>query len=156
MEKYLYLHYQESDVDDIHNADTTDYHTPLSPNAWKLLWFLSLWQSVFNILENALQYLLRFLKYILNLLAISLDIPSLKAVSEEMPLTMKTVFRMLDLENNDIVNYVVCPKCHSLHEYEECIITLSNGRKGPKRCHFVQYPNHPHPTRRMPCNTQLL
>ena len=121
------------------------------------MWFLFLWQSLFNISERALQYIIRFLKYFINLLANTLNNEQLKKASNELPLTTKTAMKLLGLDaGNDILQYVVCPKCQSIYEYDDCVITLRNGSKVSKLCHFVRYPTHPHQSKREPCNTPLL
>ena len=51
--------------------------------------------------------------------------------------------------------YVVCPKCYTLYKLEECIIRQRNGTDESAKCSFVQYPNHPHVSRRERCNAIL-
>ena len=112
-----------------------------------------MWQSVCNISERALQYLIPFLKYFLDLLGTLFDNYQLKEASKEIPLTTKTAIKLLGLCEDGIIQYVVCPTCHSIYEYEDCLTTLTNGDKASKLCCFVKYPNHTQPSRRGPCNT---
>ena len=109
------------------------------------------WQSAFRVTGQALQYLFRFLKYFLMLLSVAVNAPLVQKVSEKIPLTIKTAEKMIGLVELGIVEFVVCPKCHSVYEYENC---LNNGR--PKTCFHKKYPNHPHPSRRKSCNSPLL
>ena len=51
--------------------------------------------------------------------------------------------------------YVVCPKCSTLYTLKDCIIN-QNGREVPKLCDYIEFPNHPHHTRRTKCNANLL
>lgn len=113
-------------------------------------------QSVFNISERAMQYILRFLKFFLNFVATNNNDLQIKEISVEIPLTTKTAVKLLEIQDNGIIEYVVCPKCHSLYEYEDCLQTLRNGKKESKLCCYVQYPSHPNQSRREHCNTLLL
>ena len=98
----------------------------------------------------------RFIKYFIYLLAFSYQAPKLKKLSDEIPVTTTTAEKLLQIDNLGIVEYVVCPKCHSVYDYENCVVTLRSGKKESKTCCFVKYPSHPHPSKRLPCNTLLL
>ena len=52
--------------------------------------------------------------------------------------------------------YVVCPKCHELYNPDDCIIKLSDGTTESLKCAFVEYPNHPHISRRGKCGALLM
>ena len=56
---------------------------------------------------------------------------------------------------NDYVEYMVCPKCNSLYDQSECVIDRRK-KKESKRCTHVMFPNHPHRSKRNPCNEILL
>uniref|UniRef100_A0A1X7UIF8 Uncharacterized protein n=1 Tax=Amphimedon queenslandica TaxID=400682 RepID=A0A1X7UIF8_AMPQE len=120
--------------DSIKDDDVSKDHT-LSKPVWKLLWFIFVWQSVFNISERALQYLIRFLKYFLDLVSTLYNNHQLKRASKEIPLTTKTAMKILGLSDDGIIQ---------------------NGDKVFKQCCYVKYPNHTQPSRRGPCNTLLL
>ncbi len=47
--------------------------------------------------------------------------------------------------------FVVCRKCDSVYNYEDC-----KERNSSKRCSFVSFPNHPHLRMRTNCNSLLL
>ena len=64
--------------------------------------------------------------------------------------TIRTTF-----EQNHHIEYVVCPKCNMLYHFSDCIIHENNGDRS-KRCNHVEYPNHPHISRRSPCDEILL
>ena len=80
----------------------------------------------------------------------------MRKVGEEIPLTTKSAIKVLGLHENGIIQYVVCPMCHSVYEHEDCVTTLRNGDKEPKPCSHIRYPSHPHTSKRKPCNTMLL
>ena len=52
--------------------------------------------------------------------------------------------------------YVVCPKCNSIYNYDDCVVFRSNGRFESKRCSHIPYPRHPRRTHRKPCDEILL
>lgn len=51
--------------------------------------------------------------------------------------------------------YVVCPKCHHLYKFDECVIHTGD-RKRSKTCAFIQFPNHPQHRFRKECGHLLL
>ena len=40
-------------------------------------------------------------------------------------------------------DYVVCPSCHPINEYDDCIEYSANHQKVSKCCCHIKYPNHP-------------
>ena len=92
----------------------------------------------------------------MDLLGTLFDNYQLKEASKEIPLTTKTAIKLLGLREDGLLQYVVCPTCHSIYEYEDCLTTLTNEDKASKLCCFVKYPNHTQPSRRGPCNMFLL
>ena len=71
--------------------------------------FVLIWKGVFRIADNAINILLRFLKALTKVLwKISILI------------TLKSVMRKLGMDDN-FKSFVVCPKCHSLYNIEDCI-----------------------------------
>lgn len=128
----------------------------LSSLAWKLIWFLFFWQSIFNISERALEYVMRFLKYFLGLLAIDCNSQHLRDLSKEVPETVRRAVKLLGLNDEEVIEYVVCPMCHSVYEYEDCVITHRNGKKESKLCSYMKYQLHPQLSRRKECHTLLL
>lgn len=63
---------------------------------------------------------------------------------------------MLKIHNRGIINYIVCPKCHSIFQFEECVIKTCLGKLESKQCNYIKYPYHPHPSKRQPCSTTSL
>ena len=57
--------------------------------------------------------------------------------------------------SDNFIEYVVCPRCNSVYEYEDCV-QVRNGVKKGKLCSHVTFPSHPQQSQRTPCNTQLL
>ena len=71
------------------------------------------------------------------------------------PLNLKALHKSLLIVDSDVVKYVVCPKCDSIYEYNDCIITRASGNNQSKTCCHVSTPNHPHISRRKPCGALL-
>lgn len=53
------------------------------------------------------------------------------------------------------IEFVVCPKCHSVYNYKDCYVTKA-GKKESKACEHVSFPNHPQQSGRKKCGTLLL
>lgn len=54
-------------------------------------------------------------------------------------------------------HYVVCPKCSSIYEQNDCILTRANGSIiESKTCCHVATPEHPHRNRRNACGCVLM
>ncbi len=53
------------------------------------------------------------------------------------------------------LSYVVCPKCHSIYEFDNCVYTTASGKESKKCCH-VEMPEHPHQRQRYECGFLLL
>ena len=59
-------------------------------------------------------------------------------------------------KDNNFIKYAVCPKCKTLCKFDDCIQRRPNGEAVSKKCRHVNYPHHPHKTRRKPCGTILM
>lgn len=85
----------------------------------------------------------------------SFQLQQLVEISATIPSSLRTVHKSLVIKD-EFICYVVCPSCHSIYEYEDCIICSANGLKESKRCCHVSYPKHTHVSLRQSCNTVLL
>lgn len=72
------------------------------------------------------------------------------------PLSIKTLYSLLTISQDDFNLYVVCPLCDSVYEYKDCFRINHFGVKESKRCKFISNPDHPHLSRRVPCGAVLL
>ncbi len=61
----------------------------------------------------------------------------------------------LGFHKKEHTEYVVCPRCYSLHVLNNCSERVG-GVDVSKRCSFVPYPNHPQHKRRRPCGALLM
>ena len=98
--------------------------------------------------EHGITLLLNFIRAILlwagNYLGKSAELLLLR------DMIPKNVYFLKKLCNLETVSctYVVCPKCHTLYNLEDCITKQRNGTVESAKCTFVNFPNHPHPSRR--------
>ena len=118
--------------------------------------FISFFQLFYRISERGITLLLSFLKALLSWICTlcpqSLNIQLLR---DNLPSNVYFLKQLLG-NANKITTYVVCPKCHSIFSFEQCVVTHRNGTKESIACPHIEYPNHPHLSRRLKCNTVLL
>lgn len=80
----------------------------------------------------------------------------LQQLSAELPHSTIAAHKLLwNTSELDFVEYVVCPGCHSLFDFKDCIIT-QHGQKVSKTCPHISYSNHPIASRRRACGRTLL
>ena len=121
-----------------------------------LLSFIVIWQFIFTISNAAITSLLCFLKWFTAIIGKAFNRSHIAEMGNSIPVTIKSVHHVIGLESDDFINYVVCPSCNSVYEYNDCIDVTRNGQKVSKRCKHIHYPNHPHASQRKPCDALLL
>lgn len=102
----------------------------------------------------ALVSLLSFFKYFMTFLGSTFQCQSLRDTAKEVPSSYEKMRKILGMSDN-FLEYVVCPKCSSIYEYEDCV-EVRNGERRTKLCSHVAFPSHPQQSQRTPCNSQLL
>lgn len=121
---------------------------------WNLLYFILLWQSIYRISNAAVGTLFKFLKSFLQMFVkVFVTTPeSSQEFCRHIPINVKAAQHILWNTTKDaFISYVVCPKCYSLYEYNDCI-----HRNESKRCINIPFPNHPYVQRRNKCGNLLL
>ena len=74
----------------------------------------------------------------------------------KIPNNTDSASKLLQTTNrDDFIEYVVCPKCHSIYHYEDYFY-VCHGQKESKACTHIPNPNHPHHSRRVNCGAILL
>ena len=74
----------------------------------------------------------------------------------KIPKNTDSASKLLQITNrDDFIEYVACPKCHSIYHYEDCFY-VCHGQKESKACNHIPNPNHPHHSRRVNCGAILL
>lgn len=118
--------------------------------------FISAWHAMFRVSINAIDCFLKFFKFFVWSMGNSFQLQQMYDNSTAVPSSLKAVHKSLNIRD-DFMCYVVCPSCHSIYEYRDCIIHRSNGSKESKRCCHIQYPNHTQVSlRTKTCDTVLL
>lgn len=120
-----------------------------------LFLFITFWQFAYNISNNAFNALLRFMKFFVRCLGVAFHNDDLANTSDLIPIGLKTVYKILGCDGDMFVRYVVCPQCHSIYNYDDCVEMIANKRES-KRCRHVAYPNHTRMSQRKQCGTLLL
>ena len=117
--------------------------------------FLSFFQLCYKVSERGISLLLAFITSLLSWLG---TFPQSAHILQLRDLISKNVYflRKIFGLNSALTMYAVCPKCSSLYELKDCTVKHRNGLEESAKYTYVQYPNHPHISRREKCNTILL
>ena len=110
---------------------------------WMLI-FLCLWSSFCSLSDNAFELLLVFLRAVF-------DSTRTAAISGKFCCLVSKVSD----DQDKFIKYVVCSKCNSLHNFDDCYETLHR-RKVTKTCSFIQFLHHRQHFRRTACGEPLL
>lgn len=122
-----------------------------------LMIFLVLWQSAFRVSNAALLSLVRFLRFFITVLGHAFDVNGISELASSLPLTQGPIHKALGFDTNDwCTEYVVCPKCHSIYEFDDCVHITASGCKESKKCSHVTMPEHPHRQQCTECGSLLL
>ena len=70
------------------------------------------------------------------------------------PASVYVAHKYLNIDCDNFIAYVLCPKCHTLYDYKKMLKPGST--LTVKRCRFVTFPLHPMKNRRLPCNTPIV
>ena len=96
--------------------------------------------------DNALYFLLKFLSIFFKVLFKIVDnealIESRKVFTTNFPGTLCLFRKILGVSKKSFKRSVVCSKCHSTYDLDDCIESFG-GVKFSKKTPFVRYPNHP-------------
>ena len=105
--------------------------------------FLLKWQYMFNISDNALSVLIKFLnKVIFIVTKISKTKEDVTDFTKDFPSSLYTLRKIAGLDKKYFKMYSSCPRCHSI-----------NSNLDAKTCKNIQFPANP---RASICNANLL
>ena len=145
--------WDESDVE-VDDSITDENH----PQAKSFVrWIAALilgFQAAHVLPYNATQWLFTFLHVLFTTLRTVRPAPFILAVCTLLLGSLYLAWRLLIVDEDEFIRYVVCPKCDSIYRFEECIVK-SGTRLLSKRCSYVAFKNHPQRRYRAPCNTLL-
>ena len=158
----MFVSFQDNTViEEDFSSDSDDQMSPVRSvenlNYLKLLlMFLTMWQFAFKVSNSAITALLRFMRYFILLIGRAFSSDAINDIGHSIPLTLSTVHKLISLEKDHFTNFVVCPKCDSVYEIQDCVYFDSSGQQKPKDCSHVDFPNHPQASMRNPCGGKLL
>lgn len=118
-----------------------------------IYYFLTLFQLLHHLSERAISSLLGFIRLLLQYIGMTISNNILLEIAAAIPKTMQMI--RATYKQDHVTEYVVCPKCDTLYVLSECITHERNEEKS-KKCNAIQFPNHPHVSKRAPCNEILL
>lgn len=146
--------WDESDID-----EEEIQHDEINPQAKSFVrWLVALllaFQAAYAIPYTATHWLFTFLHATFTVLHSVCPTPFIYAVVSLLPCSLYLAWKLVHLHDDDFVRYVVCPKCDSLYDYQECIVHVRSELQS-KRYTYVAFKNHPFVRYRSPCNTVLL
>ena len=123
----------------------------LSPPVRAMLLFLMIWQFLYNVSDAGVSVLIVFLYQVLKLFHSVAGNNITANWLLHYPNSLYRVREMVLGNKIKFTTYVVCPKCHSLYDLENC--TENNS---PKKCQHIAFPNHPTASFCTPCESPLL
>ena len=111
--------------------------------------FLLLWQFLYRVSDSAMDSPFCFFCKVFK---------SFKTAGDLLPditSSYKSAINLIAIKRS-FTEYVVCPKCHSLYLYEDCVENRANHQRISKYCKFVGFPNHRCRQLRSACGELLL
>ena len=118
-----------------------------------LVRFLVLLQARHYIPDIAINALLKFLHVLFVVLGRFSTLAF--SIASAFPSSVHMLRKHIN-QPGSFVKFVVCPKCHQLYDFGECVSLSGPNCTNSVVCPYVQYPNHPQIRRRQPCGHLLL
>ena len=114
--------------------------------------FLLLWQFCFGVSDAGVGVLLLFVYHLLKLLGGTFHQQYLEAFPKSLSAARKTILGDSAL----FYEYIVCPKCNAIYDYDKCIEKAADGSIISSKCQNVKFQNHQQHSQRLPCGATLL
>lgn len=118
---------------------------------WVIGFLLSL-QSKFYIPDSSINLLIHF--FFVFISVTGRFSAFMKQLADVFPRSLSTVLNLVK-DEQFFTKFVVCRKCHALYDYADCQEKIGS-RTESKGCTNTPFPNHPHHSKRVPCNCPLL
>ena len=122
----------------------------MSPVLKGAVLFLLLWQFWFGVSNAGLNILLLFIYHLLKVIKCD------DTTFEKFPKDLLSARRTIVGDSISFTSYVVCPKCHAIYDYNNCLERLPEKSFISRKCKHVMYPQHKQLSKRQPCNAGLL
>lgn len=91
-----------------------------------------------------------------RILAKFFNVEVIDRFADSLPKTLHTARKIVGAQRDPFVKYATCPKCKSLYSIDKCKIVLPDKTVVSRKCSHVEFPVHPHVSRRRPCETVLM
>ena len=114
------------------------------------------WKSFQSISDNCFERLLKIIQFFLQLLQLVLDSQLFQQILDIFPFTIYKLKKVIGLDHDNFIKFICCPKCNTLYQYKDALVTDSSGLKRSQLCSFVLFPNHTQRRMREPCGTALM
>lgn len=134
--------------------NTTNNVTPTVENMFGISFFLSFFHLFYRVSERGMISLLSFLRMFFSFVGTFFSYPILLELAAGLPRTLYGVRKHFKRES-EYHEYAVCSKCSQIYEISDCTVRRQ-GQFESKRCTYVEYPNHPHQSRRVKCDAVLM
>ena len=118
--------------------------------------FLLMWQYLYHVSDAGISILIVFLHHFFRLLSSLIQSDVMTQIAAACPTSLHNTRKILGFHGNQFQQFVVCPKCNSVYEFDQCIGQTARGQKYSKRCWYVPFPNHTRRQQRTECGTPLL
>ena len=101
-----------------------------------------------------MKVLFTFLRHFLNLL--SRCGSYMCEIAMNYPQSFSMAQKCVGLLSQSFEQFVVCPPCHTIYNFDNCVIKTYDGKEKSAKCKHVQFPNHPQAQFRKECGEDLL
>lgn len=145
----------ESSADELANTKEQETTDVVRSVLYGSFLFLNIFQLFYRVSERAMTSLLAFIQLLFTYLAHITKHVVLIDLANKFPRSLYSIRKYFQFSTEDITEYVVCPRCSALYEFDDCLLN-SSGRSESNVCSYVEFPNHPHISRRKKCGTVLL
>ena len=143
--------WDETDIE-LDDSNTEELHPLAKPFVKWIAALILGFQAACVLPNSATQWIFTSLHILFATLRTVCPTPFLLAVCTLLPGSLYLAWRLLKVDENEFIRYVVCPKCDSIYRFEECIIQ-SGTQLLSKHCSYVAFKNHPQRWHRAPCNS---
>ena len=141
--------------DDSDDKDISDGRT-VSWQFRAVLIFILMWQFSFGVSSAGIIALLVFMRKLFQTLASNIKENSLLTeLCNFLPKTWDAALKLIGITANNFTQYIVCPSCDAVFDYDSCYSKVGNDEIS-KKCPHIEFPNHPHLAQRKPCGTDLM
>lgn len=100
--------------------------------------FLLSWQATFKVPDTCIAALLVFLCHFFSFVGTLTFSSQLTQFAQMLPRSVQQLRRVTGINVDTFTSYVVCPLCHSLYDYTNCIVGVGS-RKEVRRCQHISF-----------------